>query len=95
MLPSNRPSMPATVLNLDRHKLPMQAQRQTVGQRQLCHGPVRQGGGWNGHTPALSRPAHHQGDQRRLRPPLIPVQTAHLRRVSGDAVGMVMVRPPY
>ena len=39
--------------------------------------------------------AHHQGDQRRLRPPLIPVQTAHLRRVSGDAVGMVMVRPPY
>ncbi len=44
-LPSNRPSMPATVLNLARHKLPMQAQRQTVGQRQLCHRPVGQGGG--------------------------------------------------
>ena len=31
MLPSNRPSMAATVLNLDRHKLPVQAQRQAVG----------------------------------------------------------------
>jgi hypothetical protein len=39
--------------------------------------------------------AHHQGDQRRLRPPLKSVQAALLRRVRGDAVGMVMVRPPY
>ena len=91
MLSSNRPSMPSTVLNLARHKLPMQAQRQAIGQRQLAHGPVSQGARLKHRQGGAATGAVQRGAQHPTRLRLGGVGARHIQVFFGNPVRALAV----